>query len=107
MRSSVTLPLLEQQVHDVEADFQGLRQWSAVERRRARWRLANPERAVPDWDDVRDRGLAIKYGDGLATANRAKVLAKMRFKFRDSHLLHALMMTIPGSVGKESCAGAV
>ena len=100
------LPLLEQQVHDIDAEFQRLWQGNAVGRRRAGRRPANLERSVPDWDDMRDRSLAIKHGDGLTAPNRPEVFAKMRFEFRDSDPLHDLTMTMSGPVGKKPKAGA-
>lgn len=95
MRSSMVLPFLEQQVHDVEVDFQRLRQSKAARRRRVRPRFANFKPGpFPDGDDVRNRSRAIEYGYGLSRTNCTKVLAQMRFQFGDADLLHVHMMTI-------------
>src|SRR5579862_5257638 len=99
MRSSVALQLLEQEVYDIDADFQGLRQWNAVGPRGTGWSLANLQRcSVPDWDEVRDRGLAIKYRHGLPAAYRAKIGAETGLELPDAHLLRDLMMTISGLI---------
>lgn len=97
----MALPFLEQQVHDVDSRFQGLGQRNTIGCGGAGWRPPNLQRcSLPDRDDLCDRSIAVKYRDGLAATNRPKVLAEMRLEFGDTNLLHGLMMTISGLIGK-------
>jgi hypothetical protein len=93
----MALPFLEQQVHDVYFAFQGFGERNAIERNGAGRRGPDVQcRSLPDRDDVRYRGLAVKYGDGLTAANSPKVLAEMSLELRDTNLLHDLIMTTSG-----------
>jgi len=56
---------------------------------------------VPDWDDLRDRSLAVEYRDGMPAPNSPQVLAEMGLEFRDTNLLHDLMMTISVSLASD------
>lgn len=92
-RSSMALPFLDQQVHDVDSDFEAPGQRHAIERGGAGWRRPNPERGLlPDRDDLCDRSIAVRYRDSLAAPNSAKVRgrlakAKRGWRSRPSNML--------------------
>jgi hypothetical protein len=78
----MTLALFEQQIDDIDIEFQGLRQLDAIRRRRPGGGFPNSQgHALSDGDDLRHWRLSVEHGNRLAVSDRSEVLAEAGFEF--------------------------
>src|SRR5436190_24082157 len=93
----MALAFLEQQINDVDVQFQRLWQRDTIWRRSACSRLADSQcDALSDGDNLRDWRLAIQHGYRLAISDRAEVLAEAGLQLRYANGLHSSIMTRTG-----------
>jgi hypothetical protein len=85
----MALPLLKQQLDDIDFAGSRFRQRDLVWLRRAVGGFPNSQsRPLADWDDMRDGAIAIMDSDRFATLNDPEKLAQPGFELRDANLFH-------------------